>query len=362
MHAKVEEQFKISPYLVFFLVHSIQLGVGILGFQRVVAKTAQQDAWISVILAGASLNIVLWLMYRILRNKEGDVIWIQQQIFGKMIGGLLGTVWIVYFLAMSATVLRTYIEVVQVWMFPKMETWALSLAFLILTYYCLAGGFRVVAGICFFGVVLPMYLILGILFPLEFAHFYNLLPVMNHSAKDILLSAKDMSLSYIGFTTLFIYYPFIKNPQKSYKWAQFGILFTVLIYLMVMVTTLVFYSQEQLEKLIWATLTAWKIVQLPFVERFEYIGISSWAIVVLPNICLSVWAAGRAARSLTKMKQRPLTLFFLLLIFIATILLKGRTEIDVLNDMVGRVGFYIIYGYIPFLFIVNLIYERVKHK
>ncbi|WMX58567.1 GerAB/ArcD/ProY family transporter (plasmid) [Peribacillus sp. R9-11] len=36
-----------------------------------------------------------------------------------------------------------------------------------------------------------------------------------------------MVFQFLGFETLLMFYPFIKNPEKSKKWARFGVLFTI---------------------------------------------------------------------------------------------------------------------------------------
>jgi spore germination protein (amino acid permease) len=226
--------------------------------------------------------------------------------------------------------------------------------------YIIAGGFRSVVGVCFLGVVVPFYLIFTFFAPLEFANFRNLLPVFDHSIKEFALSFKTMTLSYLGFDLLLVYYPFFKKPETSQKWVHFGNLFTILIYLYLMLITLVYFTPDHLEKTIWATLTMWKIIRFPFVERFEYIGIASWTFVILPNICLNFWAASRTAKRLFKVKQKKALLFFLGIALIVNQLLKDRAIIDLLNKIVSQVGLYFIYGYIPLLFLCYYLISKVR--
>ncbi len=117
----VDEKYKVSPFLAFFLVHSIQVGVGILSFQRIVAESAGNDSWIPVILAGIIVHVYIWFIYKILGYGNGDLITIHYDLFGKWLGGLLSLVWIIYFWLIGITVLRSFIEIVQVWMFPDIS-------------------------------------------------------------------------------------------------------------------------------------------------------------------------------------------------------------------------------------------------
>lgn len=362
MKVQVKEQFLVSPFLAFFLVHSMQIGVGVLGFQRYVALSTEQDAWITVLVSGAAIHIIIWMMYKMLNKEQGDLISIHSRAFGKWFGGVLSFIFMIYLVAAGITVLRTFIEVIQVWMFPVIKTWPFTLVYLIAVYYIISGGFRTVVGVCFLGVVVPFYLTFTFLAPLEFANVRNLLPVFDHSVKDIFLSVKTMTLSYIGIELLLIYYPFFKKPETSQKWFHYGNLFTVFLYLYLMVISLVYFTPDHLKKTIWATLTMWKIIRFPFVERFEYIGIASWVVVILPNICLAFWAASRTAKRLFKVKQKKALLFFLLVALIINPFLQERGTIDKLNNIVSQFGFYFIYGYIPLLFVCYYLMSKVRKK
>ncbi|PMC35077.1 spore gernimation protein GerB [Bacillus sp. UMB0899] len=359
---KIAERFQVSHFLVFYLIHSLQFGVGVLGFQRIVAEKTGRDAWISVILAGILVHISVWMLYRILRNSGGNVITVHRNLFGKWIGGLLSVAIAIYFFILAVTVLRTYIEIVQVWMFTDLNVWVFSLVFLILVYYIISGGFRVVTGISFFGVILPAYVLLTFLFPLEFSDLSNLAPPLNHSVKDFAQSTKSMSLTIVGFEALLVYYPFIKNPERSKKWAHLAVAFSTIIYTLIMLVSLAYFSEEQLQKNVWATLTIWKIIEMPFVERFEYIGIANWCLIILPNICLTFWCASRCLKDTFKVNQRIVLLIVLLGSFIILCISQTREHINILNDLVGQLGFYIMFAYIPFIFISNIIMGKIKGR
>ncbi|MFC0270615.1 GerAB/ArcD/ProY family transporter [Metabacillus herbersteinensis] len=359
---KIPERFQVSPFLVFYLIHSLQFGVGVLGFQRVVAEKSGHDAWIAVILAGVLVHAALWMIYRILKGANGNVITVHKEIFGKWLGGLLSMVLTSYFLLLAITVLRSYLEIVQVWMFPDINQMLFTFLFLLLVYYIISGGFRVVTGVSFFGVILPSYLIFAFFFPLEFADYRSILPVFDHSIKDIVISTKDMSLTILGVEALLIYYPFLKNVEKSQKWAHFGVAFTTVLYTFICLVSLVYFSEEQLQKNVWATLTLWKIVEMPFVERFEYIGIANWNLVILPNICLTLWCASRIIKDVTKIKQKYTVIFVCLLAFISVNFFQTREQVNMLNDIAGKIGFGVLYIYIPALFALTFVFRKIKEK
>ncbi|MCM3717418.1 GerAB/ArcD/ProY family transporter [Fictibacillus phosphorivorans] len=359
---KIKETFLVSPFLVFFLIHSEQVGVGVLGYQRIIAKFAGYDSWISVIIAAVFVHVLIWMIYYVLDNGDGDIVSIHKSLFGGILGNIFNLALVLYFLLWSLTVLRTYIEVIQVWMFPTLKPWAVAAVFLLLTYYVVSAGFRTVAGICFLGVVIPLGLIFLLFYPLEYTHFSNLLPVFDEKLNDYLTASKNMMLSYLGFETLLVFYPFIKHAKSSQKFAHHANLLTFMMYLLVTLFSFAFFSQEQLARNIWATLSMVKIVQLSFLERFDFVFVSMWCLVILPNITLAVWCSSRVLKLMLNIRHHVTLILLLCVVFAACFYINTRLRINMLNHYTNIIGFYLAISYIPFLFVVTFIKKKIKNK
>jgi spore germination protein AB len=362
LREKIQERFQISPFLALYAIVSMQIGIGVLGFQRIISMEAGYDAWISVLISGISIHAIVWMMYKICETADGDVVTANLYAFGSMIGKGLSLLFVVYFIVLTVAVLRGYIEVVQVWIFPELSVWGFAAVFLVLVVYIVYGGFRTAVGIAFYGLVLPAYLLLVFGFTFRYSDYSNLLPILDHTPMQILKSSFQMSLTYMGFEILLFIYPYIKKPEQSKKWVHLGVLITTLFYTALAIITFAYFSEIQLQKSIWATLEMWKIVNMPFVERFEYIGIANWVLIILPNVCLSVWSASRILKRLFRLRQRRAAVLVALVAFIIIGLLDTRREINTFMDLTGKMGFILNYLYVPFLFVSVLIARRVKKK
>ncbi len=131
----------ISAFLAGVLVHATQIGVGILGFQRIVAREAGHDAWISVILAGLVTHLTLLIIIKTMQKyPSADIYGIQDDVFGRWLGTAVSIIYITFFIMTAGIILRSYIEVVQTWVFPNLPTWILSGIILFLAYYTIVGG------------------------------------------------------------------------------------------------------------------------------------------------------------------------------------------------------------------------------
>ncbi|SIS03836.1 spore germination protein (amino acid permease) [Peribacillus simplex] len=359
MKQVVEEKYLVSSFLIFFLIHSSQTGIGLLTFQRIIIEDAGYDAWISVIITGLSVHLLMWMIFKMFKSPTNDVISVHQFCFGNFIGNILSILLAAYFLLLAITVFRTYIDIIQVWVFPLLPTWELGLVLGFIIYYLVSGGFRVLTGISFLGVILPSILIFTLFFPLQYAKFSNLLPVMNHSVIDLLYSSKSSTIIFLGFETLLIYFPFIKNPRKSEKWAHLALVYTTLLYTLVTLVSFVYFSEGQLKHTLWPTLVMTKIIELPFLERFEYIFIFTWLLVIIPTVCIPIWCSTRILKKISKVKPKISLIVIMVLILVCSIFTNERLKVDVLNTLVSTVGFYFVYCYIPFLFIISSIIKKV---
>ncbi|WP_404329789.1 GerAB/ArcD/ProY family transporter [Mesobacillus maritimus] len=360
MQQSIPESIKISPFMAAFVVVSMQIGIGVLGFQRLITEDAGYDAWISVIGAGLTVNIIVWLMYKICEAVDGDVMTANVFVFGKIIGNSINTFFILYFSMTCITLLAGLMEVIRTWMFLTLNPFFFATTYLILGIYIVNGGFRTVVGTSLFGIVVPAYLLLSFLAPIRYGDFTNLLPILDHNPVQLIKGAYNMTLTYLGYGVLLFIYPFIKEPKKSKKWVHIGLFTTTFFYTFLAVVTFAYFPIALLQKSIWATLEMWKIVKLPFIERFEYLGLANWALIILPNIAISLWVASRVVKRVYHIKQRKAVLFIAAVVLMFVLFLDSRERMNTFFDIQAKTGFTLAYLYTPFLYISLFIKKKVK--
>src|SRR5699024_10896573 len=98
INLNVKPGLRIRDFYLFFIIPSIQVGVGVLGAPRYIFADARQDAWLAILIAFVYIIIVAFVMFIILNQyKNADNFGIQMDVFEKWIGKLLGPVYIVFF-------------------------------------------------------------------------------------------------------------------------------------------------------------------------------------------------------------------------------------------------------------------------
>lgn len=355
---------KFNASLLFFIICAAQVGVGVHGFQAVIYQNAKHDAWISILISFLAVNLLMIVTFKLLEMYESnDIFGINLDIFGKYIGNFINLLLVLYCGAAFFAIIRNYTDVINAWVFPELKPSFIVITLLILVIYAFTAGLRIIIGICFFSFFLGLWIPIALLLPLDYANVNYLLPVFSNDLIDILKGAYYMSFTIVGFEVIHVLYPFVKEKKKAKKYVHLGLLFTMVLYLFVMIITLTFFSGEQLEKTIWATLSLFSIIRLPFLERIELITICFWMIVILPNLCLYAWSAYRGFMRIAPIKETKFIIIFSLLIFIASFFVETRTQIHAFNYTFGTIAFYIVLVYPIFMYFIALIKKSaLKHR
>ncbi|WP_284646394.1 GerAB/ArcD/ProY family transporter [Paenibacillus silviterrae] len=353
---------QFSAYLLAFLVFEAQVGVGLPGFQRVIFREAEHDAWLCVILAGLLSHITVWCMFQVLkRGSRKDLFGIQQEIFGRWVGGLATLLYTLYLSFGFLVILRNYVEMVQTWMFPDMPTWLLGSIIAYLAVYGVLGGVRVIVGICTITFFLTIWLVIFIWFPLRYSLWSQLLPLLEADIGQLLRGTVKMSFTLVGFELIYVLFPYIRKPEQAPKYTHVGLIMSTLLYLIVMVVTLSYFSPNQLLQTVWATFTMFKIVMFPFLERFEYVAISVWMLVILPNLALYLWASTKGLKRIFGWKQKVSTLGIAVIAVVSSLFLDTRIQIDQMNDLFSKISFVAVFIY-PWLILLGYGMMRLRRR
>ncbi|WP_054027902.1 GerAB/ArcD/ProY family transporter [Bacillus sp. FJAT-28004] len=349
---KVPDHMTIPPSSAFYLAFGAQAGLDYLSFQRRLAILVGQDAWIAIILAAIFMHIGIWFMYSLLNRQQTDLISINKRMFGSLIGGGFNIVLIINFLIISAMSVRLYAEIIKIWIFPDLQVGVLIFLLLLLAYYIVAGGFRVIVGFFLFAQAsIALIVIYAILMP--YYHLSNLLPVWSHSFTELFEATWSMLPGYLGIEALLIFYPFIKNGKKAQVWSQWGNTVTMVIYLMAFIFSMMFYSLGQLKEEYWPILTLFKFVELPFMERVEFIGASFQIFRLVPLLAMFVWMAIQSTKLQFNVSKRKTLPIFLILVLAGSLAFKDSQQVMAIYRIASYFGFALIFVYVPILALLS---------
>jgi spore germination protein (amino acid permease) len=358
-----KESIMFNAFLLFFIIHGVQTGVGLVGLPRIVYLEVMHDGWIAVFLAGVITAIVLWFMIMMLRQYDSaDLYGIHVDVFGKWVGNFLSIIYMIYLSASFFVISTNYVEIVQVWIFPNLPSWQLALVLILLSVYAVFGGIRVLVGVAFLSVIGTAWLALMLIVPIRYVDTTHVFPIMNTDILSLLKGIKSTTLSVMGFELILFIYPFIKEKKKVMLYAQLGNLYTTLLFTIVTLVAIMFFASDSLEKIIWPVLSMFKIVRLPNLERFEFIAVSFWMLIILPNMCLYLWAASKGFSRILHRKQKWGILIIALLTFIGSFFIKIRYQMNIVTDVVAQAGFLLAICYPVLLSVIVYIKKKLVRR
>ncbi|MFC4024573.1 GerAB/ArcD/ProY family transporter [Oceanobacillus longus] len=362
INVKMKSSLQFNAFYLFFIISSIQLGVGMLGSPTYIFAEARQDSWISVIITSIFVIFVLFVMLLILKQYENaDILGIQVDIFGKWFGKLLGFVYIVYFASALLSVVITYIEVVQIFLFPEISTFTMGLILLILIIYTVLGGIRVIIGVCFIFFLFPHWLLLLLIEPLMDIDITHFQPVMQASLVELLQGAKASAYTFSGFEILFMLYPFIQNKEKAKLPVILGSLWTSWIILLTTIIVIGFFSADQISRREWSVLGLFKVQTFSFVERFDFVVVAEWMMVVTPNMVLLMWGVTHGMKRLFLVPQKITLYVASALLLVVCIFMDYHFQIQKVTNFISQAGFWLVFVY-PFLLLpIVLLKKRWRH-
>ncbi|WP_404451616.1 spore germination protein [Virgibacillus necropolis] len=362
VNVKMKDNLEIRAFYLFFIITSIQTGTGIMGAPKYIFIEAGRDSWLAVLIAFVYMLLVVLAMHISLKQYENaDIFGIQIDIFGGWIGKLLGSLFIIHLAASLFSVLSTYIEVIQTFIFPTFPTYTLALIFLCLIVYSVLGGIRVIVGVIFIFFILVQFLMVLLIVPALRIDMTHLLPTFQTSFMDLLKGAKATSYSFLGFEILFLLYPFIQN-KKNVKLPIFlGVTWTAFTLLLVTVIAIGYYSPKQLVTLDWSVLELFKVVSFSFIERFDYVVVAVWMMVILPNMILLMWGMTYGVKRLYKVSQKKTLYICSAVIFVLCNILKDSQSIIKFTSSLSQVSFWVVYVY-PFLLLLLVLIKKKWRK
>ncbi len=234
-----------------------------------------RDSWLTFLLAGICALLIVSLYARILRlNGEHSFFEGLSSLFGRVGGGLITLLFVVYFLHLSALLMRTLSE------FGRVNSLQNPPYHLILILFTLAGIYLSRSGEAIMGrwALIVFVVVLGVtlfifLASLKDIKAMNLFPMLRRSPADLLRSG----IWYLSFPLLecVVFLPLLsrrKNSTDLPRIFRHGVLWSAAILLAMLLCSLLLLGEPMLSRLYFQTHSAVKLIHVgDFLSRLEEI-------------------------------------------------------------------------------------------
>lgn len=352
-----------SIQLILFIIQT-QIGVGVLGLPFSVFSISKGDAWISVLLAGIVVQILItffWLLGR--RFPAKSLFQYSIQLAGKAGGTFINVSYVLYGLLVTSLILMYSTAIIKTWVLTLTPKWIIMFLLMGTAIYLgkellrdICNVYVVVSGLIFFLIMISIVVL--IMYPVDWRY---LLPIGHSGGINILKGIKEAYFSMLGFELLLFLFPYFQhNGERSVLFsASIANLSVTLIYTFLTIVSLVTFSPEELVIIPQPVLYYVKSLYLQIVERVDLVFVSLWVVSVITSITSYLFLSTEGiANTFTRIKRPVITIFFGSLSFIIALIPNKEAEMEMYNKWVINSS-YLFILVIPFLLLgISFIFKK----
>jgi len=357
---KNEKMLSISQFT--FVIIQAQIGVGLLSLPYVVHKHAGHDGWISTLLAGIGVFLLLLIMWLLGSRFPKDTIYeYSSKIVGKYIGMVISYLYILFFFMVTIYVVMLTISTLKKWILTFTPPYVLVIFIVGTGVYLAKENLKVIGRFFTFVCVLILFLIF-----LEFCSYNNvnyryLFPVGQAGVKNIFLGAHDALISMMGFEFMLVLFPYVKGkPNKILKAGTISISFVTILYTFFLITSYMSFSKAEIAIVPEPILYLLKSLSYEVIERLDLVFLSIWVVPILTSLVTYLYLTSFGISKLLKFKNHSKTTIFtgLAIAIICTFLPHSEEFIMKFGTILSFTSYFFIF-FLPFiLLIISLIRKK----
>lgn len=334
-----------SKQLIFIIVGS-QLGIRILFLPREISKVAGEDAWLCVLIATIAPIIAIYIIDR-LGKRMPDMGYTQmsQALFGKFFGSLLVVIFIGYIIGFESLIVRIFSEVTKLYLLPKTPLPVVLFMYVFTVVYVGNKGLRVIGRLneLLFYLILANFLVL--LIPVGQGDYTNLLPAGVSGWDGMAMGSLKAVYYYAGFEILLVLYSLVNRKDEILKAGMIATAITTGLYITIVVICELVFGVTGMQEQLFPALILLKVVQIPVVERLEFIFLFFWLGMGARSAINSGFAAALSLTQLLHVDEKKYLLYLLifigLAIYIVALLPENLIAVFKLSTYAGY-GFYVV--------------------
>lgn len=360
----IQENDKITSFQLGVFIFLSIIGVGIISLPASLTNEVKQDAWIVSIIAGLMSLFFLYFICRLgIKYKSLSLVAIIRKVFGEFLGTILAFPVSFYYIIISALEIRIFAETIKVYLLNSTPLEFIIVPLLMLSALLVRSGIEPIAR--FFEAVLPvviLILIFTFILPLPKSDFSNLRPFLTSTPLKYIGGIRGAIFAYASYEMVIIIFPFLKNPEKSYRDVGIPLLILTVLYTVIVIECIAKLGVKQTQSNIYPVLNLIKSSEVPgaFIERLEGIFISLWVIFVFTTTVAYLYSFSVIIGDIFNQKKRKHIIpIFIPIIYVIALIGESVGE---LFKIVEIVSIYLGVYTIVFIPITALIVSYFKGK
>ncbi|HDR6310720.1 TPA: GerAB/ArcD/ProY family transporter [Bacillus cereus] len=357
-------QSKISLVQFTFFVIQCQIGVGILSLPYRIHPIAKGGGWISTIIAGIAIQIIILLMWYLLKNfPDKNIFEIIHILFGNKLGKLVGFLYIFYFITIGMTVMSNAANIIKIWLLPATPWFAILILFTISCSFLAYNTFKVIVRFYVMASILIIPMAFLIALGLTRAEFSYTFPLLEAGWWNIIKAAKETITAMYGFEIILIAYPYVKgNPIARLKAVSIANGFVTLFYVFTVWICFIVFSPKQIELIPEPVSYLLRSLHIGIIDRTDLIFIPIWMITVVASIASYYCAASIGIGYIFNLSHHKKAVPIVgLLSFLIALFINTPEKLYVISTITDDITFIFIIA-LPALFLIYALLKNLRGK
>ncbi|KJD44390.1 GerAB/ArcD/ProY family transporter [Paenibacillus terrae] len=357
----MNKESTITQGQLFFLIIKFEIGVDILSLPYQMHLSSKGGGWISVIIGGILIQLIILMCWLLLRRFPSSSIYqILTRITGSWMGKILTVAYIMYYLLMGTSVLVSAYDVINRWMLQKTPRWAILALILFSSIYLVRENLRTIARV----LVLISFLIVPMMFLISYgikqANLLYLLPLTEAGWPHIIIGSKETLLAMFGFEFILVVFPMVEGKSKGkLKSLLLADGVVVLLYGFTILTCTSVFSPQQLDLMPEPVIYLLRSIPLGTMDRVDFIFLPIWLISIFGSISGYYYAASYGLGYLFKQKNHKQAVPFV--VFVSCIIAcipQKREDFDLVGTIANNSAYFFLIALPLLLLILSYIFNK----
>lgn len=356
----------ITRFGLFIWMIKCQIGIGILSLPSGIYGSADGDSWISVLVAGAVIQLLLILYAKLHTRMPGRMLSeMTVELFGKWVGRAVNVVYFSFFLFIAGYAIMLFVQLVHTWLLPKTpEPIILTLIASAFTYLSLQSLSAIERFFTFTSVLFIVIFLFSLTAFTHDMHISYVAPVGSSGLSGILAGSKGTFFSMIGFEIVLFLFAKVHMEKKDSNRNGFlsivtaANVFVTLFYTYFVALCLVSFSPRALQLLKEPVLFLFKGLSFQLADRLDLIFLSIWIFAMTSIFVGYLYMASRSLAPRSR-SHRKLVWIGGGIVYVLGYGLGKVNDINIISKWV-QYGYFVMIGILPMLLLASSYLKRTK--
>jgi spore germination protein KB len=359
----------ISGNQLFWIIFTMQTGMSLLLSITPVVTYANQDGWISVILAGILSLLVTWMTIKLsLRYPNLSLIEFSRSILGKWLGSLIIIPYLIKWYSIIGAILRQCSDFLHLMLFDRTPYWVLILmTIVLLVYITITRGVESIARCAeVIGPLLIITVIIVFLLSIKYMDWHKILPIMADNKPLGIWKGSLAPMSFFAESTILtMLIPFMSKPGAAMPKAIRGSLLAFLMIWLITIAVIISFGQLASGMRYPFFVMTGFISTMEFIQNIDAYVVIIWFFSVFIKLALYVFAASYGTAQWLGIKNWKNVIWFVVAVgFVVSVSFKNvdQASIDYPSTYRIPIDFPVTAIAIPLLLLVVSFFRKKTAK